>query len=448
MPDRATAAELRRRLEELDRLEARAGGTYPIIDEERRRLERQLAEAEETSMGEQSEARTNGPGYSRQTFRKPNGSAPNGPDPAPVVPFDLEGPADFLRLKRPRFIVPGLLPEGEPFLLYSPSGAGKTTLMLLVLLLAANGRALDGSEIAPVPLIVVANEDAHGVKLRLRGLAEKLGLALDNVRVLGTGEFRLDLEEHRDRLVASAQHSFPGQRPMLMLDHYDVGVTEKPSDPETGAKARDGLRDLLKRAFATVVLLAHTPWSTSDRAKLPVALWANMGARAGLTKRDDGTVELHLEHVKNGPSGYTLTAKLTTVTVQLEDGPAETVVAELETDAHGAPVRGSKRRDKGKRQLTDDQATAIKGIARAIAERPEPTPLNPAIPRDVAGTREREAIATIASLVSRCTRTGRERKDYQQREYAGRLLSALHKEYLVRRVDGFVWLDRRAEDVE
>jgi RecA-family ATPase len=83
-------------------------------------------------------------------------------------------------------VVPGLIPEDGAFLLFAPSGHYKTTLMLLILVLAANGQGLDGSAIDPVPLIIVANEDAHGTKLRLRALAKLHGLSLDNVRVQAT----------------------------------------------------------------------------------------------------------------------------------------------------------------------------------------------------------------------------------------------------------------------
>jgi hypothetical protein len=372
----------------------------------------------------------------------------NGQAGKQVKPFPLEGPNEFFALKRPRFVVPGVIPEDGAVLLFAPSGHYKTTLMLLILVLAANGKALDGSDIHPVPLIVVANEDGHGIKLRLRAIAEHLGLSLDNVRVLATGEFRVDVEEHRDRLVLAAAKAFPDQRSALLIDHYDVSVTEKPTDPDTGGKARDGLRDLVRRGFACAGILAHTPWTTSDRAKLPVSLWANMDARFGLAKREDGTAELHVEHVKNGEAGFTLTVRLTKVTVQLEDGPFETVMAEIEKDASGAPCKSTKRKKSTRAELTPDQRTALKAIARAIADNPMPTPGASDIPRGTVGTAESTAIATIARLVPRCTSGGKERKDYQQREHARRLLGALHDRYLVRLVDGFCWLDRRAEAAE
>ena len=166
------------------------------------------------------------------------------PDPPPVreengaagkaaLPYRLEGPADFRAVRKPRFVQPGLIPEAGTFLLFAPSGHYKTTVMLLLLVLAANGKALDGSDIEPTPLLIVANEDAHGVKLRLLALARRHDLSLDDVRVLGGDErFYLDLPEDRDRLVETGRRAFPGRRPSLLIDHYDVSVTTRPDRPE------------------------------------------------------------------------------------------------------------------------------------------------------------------------------------------------------------------------
>jgi hypothetical protein len=172
-----------------------------------------------------------------------------------------------------------------------------------------------------------------------------------------------------------------------------------------------------------------------------------MDGRAGLTKREDGTAELHLEHVKNGEAGYTLTVRLAKVTVELEDGAFETVAAEIEKDPSGAPCKGT-RRNQPRAGLKPDQRTAIKAIARAVLEKPMPRPDGEDIPRHVTGTTEGTAISYIARLVPRTTSSGRERADHQQREHAKRIFGALHDKYLVRVVDGFCWLDPRAEVAE
>jgi hypothetical protein len=378
-------------------------------------------------------------------------STGNGQAGKPIEPYPLEGPDEFFALERPRFVVPGLVPENGVFLLFAPSGHYKTTLMVLVLVLAANGKALDGSDIDPVSLVIAANEDPHGVKLRLRAAAQHLGLSLDNVRVLATGDFHLDNEEHRARLVAAAKLAFPGQRPALLVDHYDVSVSEKPTDPETGGKARDGLRDLVRHGFACAGILAHTPWTTSDRAKLPVSLWANMDARFGLTKREDGTAELHVDHVKNGEAGFTLTVRLVKVSVELEDGPFETVAAEIATDvATGELIKGTKQKKGREERLSDDQQTALKAVQRAVDEHPAEHPGWEDVPRKAKLTREEKAVEKIASLLPRTTRTGNQRSDKHQKEHAARVLHQLHGRYLVRLVNrpdhpGYCWLSGKAE---
>ena len=83
-----------------------------------------------------------------------------------------------------------------------------------------------------------------------------------------------------------------------------------------------------------------------------------MDARFGLQKRDDGTAQLFVDHVKNGESGFTLEVRLVKVTVELTDGPCETVAAELATDATGALQRGQRR--KAKQELTEDQRSPLR----------------------------------------------------------------------------------------
>jgi hypothetical protein len=377
--------------------------------------------------------------------KKANGHA--GGETEPEL-YHLEGPEEFLRLRKPRFVIPGLVPDGGTFLLFSPSGHYKTTLVLLLFVLAANGRSFDGGEQDPIQVVIVANEDAYGVKLRLRALAERHGLSLENVRVLASGDFRLNLPEHRAKLVATVRTLLPGWRPALVIDHYDVSVTEKPTDPETGGAARDGLRELLGSGlFICAGLLAHTPWTTPERAKLPVSLWANMDARMGLTKRDDGTAELAVEHVKSAPSGFKFEVRLHKVTVDLDDGAFETIVAEIATDQTGAPIKAAIGRKGSKRELSQDQKTAIKAVLRATLERPAERPPCLDIPANAALTTEVAAIEMIARLVPSTKRTGKERPAFAQREHARRLFGGLHERYLVRVVDGVCWVSPRAAEV-
>jgi hypothetical protein len=353
--------------------------------------------------------------------------------------YKLEGPADFRKLQKPKFVIPGLVQEHGWFLLYSPSGHYKTTLALYLVVLAANGRALDGSEVEAFPAVIVANEDPFGTKLRLLGIAERHGLSLENVRVLAGGEFKLDVPEHRARLLASIKAEFPKQCVAVAVDHYDVSVTEKPTDPETGA-ARDGVRELLADgAIAGVVLLAHTPWGTTERAKLPVSLWANSDGRGGMTKRPDGTAELLVEHVKNGESGYTLEVRPERATVELEDGPFETIVAEIATDATGAPVRTVKARRN--RELNKDQRDALKAVLRAVLERPVARPVGSFdIPQDATLTPEAAAIDLIVRLVPITNSAGNEREPKKQRQHAKRLFDQLRERYLIGVVAGCCWV--------
>ena len=174
MPEpRPTAAELRRRLEELARLEARAGGTYPIIDQERRRLERQLAEAEETSMGEQPEARTNGHGYSTHTFTRPNGHDAGEPQAPPDWPMLTYG--DAIEAKPAPYLVKGLVNRGEFSAWYGPPKAGKSFALLDLELHIAAGRPWRGRRVRQGRVLHLALEGGGGIANRLVAAQTKFG---------------------------------------------------------------------------------------------------------------------------------------------------------------------------------------------------------------------------------------------------------------------------------
>lgn len=378
-----------------------------------------------------------------------NGTRPNIQVKVEAPPYEVDGPEDFADMEAPRFVVPGLIPEDGTFLGYAPSGHYKTTFILLPLVLAANGRAMDGSEMGrSYPLIIAAIEDPAGVKLRLLAIAKRYGLSLERVRVLRTFDFRLDNETERLRLAATAKACFPGERASLLIDHYDVSVTANPTDPEVGGQARDGLRHILRSGhFACACLLAHTPWTTTDRAKLPVSLWANMDARASIQKLPDGRGLVTVEHVKNGESGFTYEIEVQKEEIALRGGvPFETVVAEFKRDDDGQLLKWRKDAQRKKRELSADQRTALAAVQRAIDEKPAKPPLRSDVPQHVKGTREASAIELAADLLPRTTRTGNERKPNKQREHASDIIKALHDRKLLRIVEGFLWLSKAAEE--
>jgi hypothetical protein len=210
---------------------------------------------------------------------------------------------DMLNLEPPAWAVQDILPLGGRVLLFAQSGHHKTNIAVDLACHVGHGRCWHGLPVAKHPVVVVATEDPHGTGRRIAGCHRHYGWASGQVIVVPGGELRLNDPATIAKLKATAQQHFPGQRVGFVIDHYDVSVEGDPTATEEAIAAAAGLRELGDGA-AFVLLLAHVPWTTDQRAKVPVALWANVDARLRC-KRDEvsGQATLTVQHQKNGRSG-------------------------------------------------------------------------------------------------------------------------------------------------
>jgi RecA-family ATPase len=287
MPDRPTVEELRRRLEKLDQLEARAGGKWRVITEERARLRAELAEAEETPMTD--------PGYTVHEFRRrrPNGQAGE-PKPTwrdqlhPITMADLAGkPVPTMS-----YLWGDWLPLGRPVLLAGAGGHGKTTLACQLAAARAIGQAFLGLPVEQgVSLALLCEEAPDDAHRMLACIAEHLGhglgqfggfhllprLGQDNVLVARTRRGQIEPTKFY-RLMAEMIGDLRVTLQVLDNARHVCAVNEIDASEVTAAWAL--LHGLMRPTGGTTLLVGHVPKDGSSEFAGNAA-WSNV-ARARL----------------------------------------------------------------------------------------------------------------------------------------------------------------------
>lgn len=309
--------------------------------------------------------------YEARDSYRPNGA--DKPADKPLAAWTLD---DIHELPSPSWIVDGHIQAGTRVLLFAPSGHHKTNIAIDQSCHVAHGMPWHGHDTARHPVVIVATEDPYGAAMRVAGWHDYHGMPKGRVVVVHGGELQLNDKATIERLKATAAEHFPGETAGFLIDHYDVAVSGDPTSTEEAKAAAEGLRELGKGA-AFVVLLAHCPWTTDNRAKVPVALWANVDARAKI-ERDTATgrATLTLLHQKNGRSGAVLRFEWEEHRFELRQGEATALIARRIYDATDEAPKPSREKLGGNERLFFDALVA------AINDHGRIPPPSHDIPRD------------------------------------------------------------------
>jgi hypothetical protein len=345
----------------------------------------------------------------------------------PLETWTLE---DMLRLEPPAWAVEGLIPAGGRVLLYAPSGHHKTNLAVDAACHVAHGRDFHDHAVASHPVVIVATEDPRGTAMRVVGWHDHHAMPDGRVVVVPGGEFRLNDPTMVARLKATGAKHFPGERVGYVIDHYDVSMDGDPTATNEAVEAAAGLR-VLGDGAAFVLLLAHAPWATDQRAKMPVALWANLDARLRC-ERDEATgrATLTVQHQKNGCSGLVLRFEFEVHTFATRKGNADCLIARRLTDAPDvAPEPAGPK-------LGDNEKLALDCLGATLVDLARDLPPSHDIPRGVRGVRYEEWLAAAVRYIPP------EREEWRWRADFKRAVKSLLRKHLVRHVAGWCWLPK------
>lgn len=229
---------------------------------------------------------------------------------APV--FRFYSATDLKGLPGTEWLVDDLLTVGGNAMLYGPSSAGKTFVVLALAAAIATGREVFGRTVKQGPVICLAAEGFHGLDTRLDAWKLAHGLPADDpldgltierdpVSLHNPASVAAYLDAIRARGITSAA--------LLSFDtlaRCSVGSDEK--DNAHRDQILDGLAHLRRELDSATLLIHHTGWQ-EDHERGGSALGAGLDTKLRLSSGLAGP-ELLVEKHRDAPDGLLLKLRL------------------------------------------------------------------------------------------------------------------------------------------
>lgn len=214
-------------------------------------------------------------------------------------------PKDLRDMTPVKWRIHGILPEGGIAVLYGPSGAGKTFVVLWMSLALARGIEWYGRRVNACGILYVAAEGSGGFPGRLAAYAKHQGCNLDDVPFWVVPE-AIDLMTSQDlQLVIDAASSRPQMPGLIVLDTLSRNMTGDENSAVDMNKVISGAGRIASATGALVLIVTHTGKDEQRGARGHSSLRAASDTeiyvhRAGgmrlieLTKMRDGSDQLKL----------------------------------------------------------------------------------------------------------------------------------------------------------
>lgn len=299
----------------------------------------------------------------RADAEKPAG--PKGPLFIPAKAF-AEG------WKAAEYLVDGLIQRGYCYSLTSPTGHGKTAVILTLAACLGTGRSFGGAETMPGRVGYFAAENPNDVQARWIGLQEHMGF--DDANVFFCPE-TVDLKTTFDRVTAEAKAA--GGFDLIVVDTSQAffSGTDENSNAEMVAHAKAMRRLSTLPGTPCVIILTHPVKNPSKDNLLPRGGGGFLAEVDGnLTIwNDGGNLELHHQGKFRGAGFAPLNFVLKPVTparlVDAKGRQIPTVVAEYVTEAQYSVLLEDFAKDQDKVMLmileSEGKATVAEMCRRA-----------------------------------------------------------------------------------
>nr|OQB78879.1 MAG: hypothetical protein BWX88_05040 [Planctomycetes bacterium ADurb.Bin126] len=213
-------------------------------------------------------------------------SLPPAPLAAPAVrPLKLTR-ADEIEMRRPDWLLRGMLERDTFALIFGDPGCGKTFLALDWACRIATGTAWRGHDVEAGPVVYVAGEGRQGLGRRTRAWAEHNKVPLAGAPLYVAPAVAIPDVGELTRLVLAVQ-PLPKPPALVVLDTlarcFGGGDENSTQDMSKFVSACDALR----RAWGcTVLVVHHTGHADKNRARGAIALKAALDAEYRVTKDD------------------------------------------------------------------------------------------------------------------------------------------------------------------
>lgn len=274
----------------------------------------------------------------------------------PLPMFDV---ARIMAMKRPDWLVKGIVAVGGLSVWYGPPGCGKSFLLTHVAMSLALGVEVFGRRVKQGSVIYVAGEGASGFRLRLEAL-RRSGVPIDDVpfRLVPVALDLVGSGDDVDRLLRSVE-AVPDVA-MIIVDTVarSLGGAEE-NDAGFGAliKACDRIRT---ETGAHVALVHHSGKDAGRGPRGHSSLLGAVDTAVEISRDADGIRRASIAKQKDGIEGDWLTFDLQTVELGIdEDGDPVTSCIVAETNAD--------RVAKGRRKPSGQPAVAYHALESLLA---------------------------------------------------------------------------------
>lgn len=190
-------------------------------------------------------------------------------------------------IKKPNWLIKGILERGSMNLIFGESGAGKSLFAMDWAFCAATGRDWHGHKIKEeLKTLIIMGEGLRGASMRFKALSQKYGEAPKNIRLSRRSINLLDSKEADDILKIVAELDFKPD--IIIIDTLHRNMVGDENSSEDMAMYFKSIELLARRLDAAIVTVHHSGHGDKGRSRGSSSIKAAMDAEFCVTKNGDG----------------------------------------------------------------------------------------------------------------------------------------------------------------
>ena len=190
-------------------------------------------------------------------------------------------------IKKPNWLIKGMLERGSMNLIFGESGAGKSLFAMDWAFCAATGRDWHGHKIKEeLKTLIIMGEGLRGASMRFKALSQKYGEAPKNIRLSRRSINLLDSKEADDILKIVAELDFKPD--IIIIDTLHRNMVGDENSSEDMAMYFKSIELLARRLDAAIVTVHHSGHGDKGRSRGSSSIKAAMDAEFCVTKNGDG----------------------------------------------------------------------------------------------------------------------------------------------------------------
>jgi len=270
-------------------------------------------------------------------------------------------------LRPPGYLIDGLIPDNGRVLLFGESDAYKSFLAVDLACSLATGRDYHGIKAKRRDVVYIASESGYSVAAkRVPGWCHYHGIQSESVRLITVSE-QVIFSRHRQDNIAKLINTCRKaevQTPIFVVDVLGASILGSINADDVIGDYIAAQNEIGTVLGALWISVAHTNWTTSDRASGNYQLWAQHETRLRVVRDDPEERETRLEvlRMKDDEPGEPMNFSLEIVELGEHDGkPLSTLVPVFKQ--YGKPPR------KGSDQPQGANQCALWEIAKDTAAR-------------------------------------------------------------------------------